>query len=170
MNKKLIFPSIVISVILIVGFGLRFSGNELASTIGLWMGLVASILLLITYVVKICFENKKKKKRQNIAQIMKYDVKARIINLRKNGNHFSSKYRPAFQILDDYATSGEIELIDTDKVEVGEWTEAYISFLTPEVYPHSVWVGREIEFKEGLTVTGKAIILEVYNETLLKQS
>ena len=100
---------------------------------------------------------------------MKYDVKAQVINLRKSGNYFSSKYRPAFQILDDYATSGEIELVDRDKVEVGEWAEAYISFLTPEAYPHSVWVGREIEFKEGLTVTGKAIISEVYNEILLKQ-
>lgn len=100
---------------------------------------------------------------------MKYDVKARVINLRKSGNYFSSKYRPAFQILNDYATSGEIELIDTDKVEVGKWAEAYIRFLTPKEYPHSIWVGREIEFKEGLNVTGKAIILEVYNEILLKQ-
>ncbi|MDE6691452.1 MAG: hypothetical protein K2K04_05715 [Clostridia bacterium] len=99
---------------------------------------------------------------------MKYDIKAEVTNLRKSGNYFGNKYRPTFQILDDYATTGVIELLDTDKVEVGEWAEAYINFLTPEIYPHSVWVGREIEFKEGLKVTGKAIVTEVLNDILLK--
>ena len=100
---------------------------------------------------------------------MKYDIKAKVLNLRKSGNYFASKYRPTFQILDDYATTGEIELIDTDKVKVGEWAEAYVRFLTPEVYPHSLWVGREIEFKEGLNITGKVIVTEVLNDIFLKQ-
>lgn len=51
---------------------------------------------------------------------MKYDMKAKVTNLRKSGNCFLTKYRPAFQILDDYATTGEIELIDAEKVEVGD--------------------------------------------------
>ena len=99
---------------------------------------------------------------------MKHDIKAKVTNLRKSGNYFSTKYRPAFQVLDDYLTVGEIELIGTDKVEVGEWAEAYVSFLTPELYPHSIWVGREIDFKEGQNVTGKAIVTEVFNDLLLK--
>ena len=59
-------------------------------------------------------------------------------------------------------------MIDAEKVEVGEWAEAYVKFLSPEVYPHSVWVGKEIEFKEGLNVTGKAIVIEVLNDVLIK--
>lgn len=59
-------------------------------------------------------------------------------------------------------------MIGAETLEVGKWAEAYVRFLSPELYPHSVWVGREIEFKEGLNVTGKVIVTEVYNDILLK--
>lgn len=100
--------------------------------------------------------------------MLQYDIKAQVKNLRRSGNYFSSGYRPAFQVNDEYVSTGEIKLIDKDKLNVGECAEAYIGFLTPEVYPKSMWIGKKIKFMEGNTITGEAIVMEVYNETLLR--
>ncbi len=99
----------------------------------------------------------------------KYDIKAKVINLRESGNCFASGYRPVFQVTNDYMSSGEIELIGKDILKVGEIAEAYISFLTPAVYPYSMWVGRKLIFMEGRSKTGEAIIEEIYNDILLKK-
>lgn len=99
----------------------------------------------------------------------KYDIRAKVTNARESGNFFASGYRPAFDIRDDYSTTGEIILIDSKILEVGDTKDAFIRFLTPDVYPNSLWVGKELIFKEGITITGRAIITEIYNNILKKE-
>ena len=95
------------------------------------------------------------------------DIKAKVKNLRESGNYFSSGYRPAFKIKENYLSTGEIELIGRKKLDVGESCEAYISFLTPDIYPESMWKGKKLIFSEGEKITGEAIVEEVYNQILL---
>ena len=86
------------------------------------------------------------------------DIKANVTNLRKSGNYFANGYRPAFKINRNYISTGVIELIDGDILKVGESSEAYISFLTPEIYPNSMWKGKKMFFMEGTRITGQAEI------------
>ena len=100
---------------------------------------------------------------------MNYDIKAEIINLRKTKTPFGNKYRPAFSISNkqNYLTTGEIVFEDQNYfLKFNEKSIAFISFLTPEIYPHTLWVGKNLEFYEGSVMTGKARIFEIYNKLL----
>lgn len=98
--------------------------------------------------------------------MIEYDVKAMITNKRETHSSFKSCYRPTFAIHKKYNTSGEITLIDCEWLSYDETSEAFIRFLSPEVYPKSIWIGKEIVFMEGPRVTGIARIIEIYNSVL----
>lgn len=100
---------------------------------------------------------------------MQYDVKALVTNLRKSKNAFATGYRPAFQIRMDYLSTGEIILIDKSSLDFGDTAEAFIRFLTPNVYPFSLWEGKKVYFMEGDNITGEATIKEIYNSILKAQ-
>ncbi len=100
---------------------------------------------------------------------MKYDVKASVINLRESKQAFKSGFRPVFEIHSNYATSGEIHLVGEDWLGYNESTQAFIRFLTPSIYPKSLWIGKRIIFKEGELISGEAVILEVLNKELLSE-
>ncbi len=97
---------------------------------------------------------------------MNYDVKALVKNLRQSKTPFATGYRPAFQMREDYCSTGEITLIDVSMLHFNDIAEAFIRFLTPDVYPHSLWEGKKICFMEGKTITGEAIIKEIYTPIL----
>ena len=66
MGKKWLFLPIGALVILTVGFGLRFSNNELISDIGLWLNLVGAFLAALLAVINLIIStNKKKKDKKN---------------------------------------------------------------------------------------------------------
>ena len=98
--------------------------------------------------------------------MQKYDIKALVTNKRTSGKFFATGYRPAFQILDDYLTTGEITLINKDILQVNETGEAFIRFLTPEVYPKSLSIGKKIVFQEGDFITGEIIVVAIFNHIL----
>ena len=98
-----------------------------------------------------------------------FDIKAKVQNLRKSKSYFSNGYSPAFQVTDNYSTSGRITLINQDKLNYHETADAYIQFLTPEVYPNTMWIGRVLYFTEGNLITGSAVVKEIYNPILKKQ-
>lgn len=79
-------------------------------------------------------------------------------------------YRPNHPILPDYITSGTHEYLDADSISPGQSGRARIWFLTPDVYPHSLWVGRVINVQEGGRVVGRAEITAVLNPVLLGDS
>ena len=78
----------------------------------------------------------------------------------------SSGYLPNFAVQDDYLTSVRIELLDIAELAPGDECRANIRFITPEVYPNTLWRNREIVVSEASRVVGKAIILAVFNPVL----
>ena len=80
----------------------------------------------------------------------------------------SSGYHPGHKVREDYITSGLHEYIGREQLALGETALATITFITPEVYPHCLWVGREIDIHEGSRVVGRARITKIYNGILTK--
>ncbi|GAB3361657.1 hypothetical protein GCM10027430_35630 [Lysobacter tyrosinilyticus] len=78
----------------------------------------------------------------------------------------TSGYRPNYAIRSDYLTSVHHELIDLYEIAPGGQGIANVWFITPEIYPHSLWEGREIQVSEGSRAIGSATILAVFNPML----
>lgn len=96
---------------------------------------------------------------------MKPDIKANITITRKTPVY--SGYRPA-HLIGNYLTTGVHEYIGVERVECGETTEGFITFISPEYYPHTLELGMEIQFQEGRRGTGYAVVTEIYNDILRK--
>lgn len=78
-----------------------------------------------------------------------------------------SGYRPHYNIRPDYLTSVTHRFVDAEWVATGQSAKAEVWFLTPEVYPHTLWVGRLFEAAEGSRQIGKATVLRVLNPLML---
>ena len=79
-------------------------------------------------------------------------------------------YRPSYRILDDYLTSTHHWFIESGKALPSEPTRAFVKFITPEAYPKSISPRMILDVTEGSRVVGKSEVIEVYNETLRKDS
>jgi len=77
-----------------------------------------------------------------------------------------SGYRPAHKVREDYLTSGMHQYIGCDAVLPGQTVRGTITFITPEAYPHCLWVGRVIDIQEGSRVVGRARITKIMNVLL----
>ena len=77
-----------------------------------------------------------------------------------------SGYRPQHLIMEDYQTSGEHQYPDSGQINPGGKGIANIWFISPEVYPKTLWVGREIEVREGSWLVGWARVTKVFNPDL----
>ena len=78
-------------------------------------------------------------------------------------------YRPSHQINGLYLTSGVHHYYFTGKLEPNSYALGAIKFITPEYYPHCLFVGKTIEFQEGERIVGKAIVLRIINKKLLQK-
>ena len=78
-----------------------------------------------------------------------------------------SGYRPTYDILPGYWTSVHHEFVDVEGVATGEKARAEVWFLTPEVYAHSLWVGRILTVAEGSRHVGVATVSKIFNQVLL---
>ncbi len=99
-------------------------------------------------------------------QNRKPDVRANITLTRKSP--VVTGYRPA-HLIGDYLTTGVQKYVNITELHHGETAEGFITFITPEYYPHSLEVGMRIQFQEGSRMTGYADILEIYNDLLLRK-
>ncbi|HEU5125724.1 MAG TPA: hypothetical protein VFW05_16855 [Verrucomicrobiae bacterium] len=77
-----------------------------------------------------------------------------------------SGYRPVYDIRSDYWTSAHHEFLGGNQVVTGEETAAHVWFLTPEVYPHTLWIGRVLTVAEGARPVGTATVVEILNPIL----
>jgi translation elongation factor EF-Tu-like GTPase len=77
-----------------------------------------------------------------------------------------SGYRPAHVVRDDYHTTGFHDYLDVDEAKPGDTVRATITFITPDVYPGTLWVGKVIAVQEGSRVVGHAKITKIFNEVL----
>lgn len=78
----------------------------------------------------------------------------------------TSGYRPAVLIKDDYLTT--CVLTFSVNADLSEEIEVCGVFISPEYYPHSLWIGRILESYEGSRLIGYLTVTEIYNPILLK--
>lgn len=77
-----------------------------------------------------------------------------------------SGYRPAHLVTDTYLTTGMHCYYDTEMVAPDGTAKGTITFLTPEAYPHCLWIGKKIPIQEGAKIVGYATITAIYNPLL----
>ena len=81
-------------------------------------------------------------------------------------SYVADGYRPAHRIREDYLTTGVHHYYGVDIVSPDGSARGTITFLTPEAYPHCLWVGKKIQIQEGERIVGFATITEIYNKLL----
>ena len=94
------------------------------------------------------------------------DVEAEIKLNKKKGRAVTNGYRPGHQIKDGYITTGVHNYYHIDIVMPGETVLGTITFITPEVYPKTLWIGKEIGIYEGGRMVGTALITKIFNPVL----
>ena len=75
-------------------------------------------------------------------------------------------YRPAHLVKDDYLTTGVHHYFCNNPIQPDGTTEGTITFLTPEVYPKCLHIGKKIQIQEGERVVGYAVINKILNPIL----
>ena len=77
-----------------------------------------------------------------------------------------SSYRPQHEVHENYQTSGEHTYIGCDCVQPGETVKVEVRLITPQVYPHCLWEGRELRVLEGAKHVGNLRIKKLFNPLL----
>lgn len=77
-----------------------------------------------------------------------------------------SGYQPEHKLYDNYLTSGLHKYLGVDEVAPGDSVQVAVWFITPEVYPHSLWKGREITVSEGERKVGTLKVTRILNPNL----
>ena len=75
-------------------------------------------------------------------------------------------YRPAHLVTDHYLTTGIHHYYGVESVPPNGTAKGTITFLSPESYPHCLWVGKKIRIQEGDRIVGYATITNIYNPLL----
>ena len=91
------------------------------------------------------------------------------VTFRFNGTRrFSAAdgYRPAHRIREDYLTTGVHHYFGVTEVAPDGVARGTITFITPEVYPSTLWVGKTIDICEGERIVGTATVEKVLNPIL----
>lgn len=79
-----------------------------------------------------------------------------------------SGYRPGHLVTDDYVTTGVHRYFETDVVPPDGIATGTITFITPDLYPNSLWKGKKLQIMEGARIVGYATIRQVLNPILDK--
>jgi translation elongation factor EF-Tu-like GTPase len=75
-------------------------------------------------------------------------------------------YRPQHLVNDTYLTSGVHHYYGTAQAAPNTTAKGTITFISPEAYPHCLWVGKRISIQEGTKVVGCAVITKIFNPLL----
>lgn len=81
-------------------------------------------------------------------------------------NPANDGYRPAHLVTDNYLTTGVHRYYNVESVPTNGTAKGTITFLSPEMYPHCLWVGKKISIQEGTRIVGYATITNIYNPLL----
>jgi elongation factor Tu len=77
-------------------------------------------------------------------------------------------YRPAHLIKEDYLTTGVHHYYDVETIPINGSGVGTITFITPEMYPACLWIGKKINIQEGGRVVGYATVTKIFNALLLR--
>ena len=75
-------------------------------------------------------------------------------------------YRPSHLVVENYLTSGVHHYYDVPFVPSDGMTRGTITFISPESYPHCLWIGKKINIQEGERIVGHATITNIFNPIL----
>lgn len=80
-----------------------------------------------------------------------------------------SGYRPGIKFpFSDMQTSGRQTFIDKSIVNPGDVVKASIKIVSTDYFKHTLEEGLEFDFREGKTIIGTGIIVEILNPVLKK--
>ena len=79
-------------------------------------------------------------------------------------------YRPAHLIVDNYLTTGIHHYFGLDFVLPNGKAKGTITFISPEDYPHCLWIGKKINIQEGAHIVGYATVTKILNPLLCLES
>ncbi|MGM9681157.1 MAG: hypothetical protein ACI3XR_06590 [Eubacteriales bacterium] len=82
-------------------------------------------------------------------------------------NPVADGYRAAHLVTDTYLTTGVHHYYGVNSVSPNGTAKGTITFLTPECYPHCLWVGKRVNIQEGEHIVGYATITDIFNPVLL---
>lgn len=91
------------------------------------------------------------------------------VEFRFNGtkiNPVASGYRPDHLIKEGYLTCGVHKYFKEGVVMPDESVCGTITFISPESYPHCLWIGKEINIQEGARIVGCAVVKQILNPIL----
>ena len=89
-------------------------------------------------------------------------------DVRKHPAH--NGYRPAHLITNNCLTTGVHHYYDVEELAPNSSAKGTITFITPEVYPHCLWIGKTISIQEGEKIIGFATIIKIFNPILERKS
>ena len=75
-------------------------------------------------------------------------------------------YRPSHLVLDDYLSTGIHHYYDVSTVESNGKAKGTITFISPDAYPYSMWIGKRIRIQEGERIVGYATVTNILNPLL----
>ena len=81
-------------------------------------------------------------------------------------NPAADGYRPAHRIREDYLPTGVHQYYGVSEVAPAGEARGTITFITPEAYPHTLWVGKTMDICEGERIVGTATVEKVLNPVL----
>ncbi len=90
-----------------------------------------------------------------------------IFNGRRKTSMFDG-YRPLHLVTEKYLTTGVHHYYNVEKVEPNDSVKGTITFITPELYPQCLWIGKKIKIQEGERIIGEAVVLDIFNRILAK--
>ena len=75
-------------------------------------------------------------------------------------------YRPMHLVKKGYLTSGTHHYYSDVSLPPGGSADGTITFISPESYPHCLWIGKRIQIQEGERIVGYAVVKRIFNELL----
>ena len=75
-------------------------------------------------------------------------------------------YRPDHLITDNYLTTGVHHYYGVSSVQPDGTAKGTITFISPEAYPHCLWIGKKLNIQEGARIVGYATVLKIFNPIL----
>ncbi len=79
-------------------------------------------------------------------------------------------YRPAHMITEGCLTTGVHHYYEVPEVLPNQTAKGTITFISPDSYPHSLWIGKQIRIQEGERVVGCATVVKIFNSILKNKS
>ncbi len=97
---------------------------------------------------------------------MKPDIEVQFVFNNERRTRMKDGFRPAHLVQPNYLATGIHHYYNRESVFPNEKAMGTITFLTPEYYPHSLWVGKIISVQDGSRVIGYAVVKRIFNSLL----